>query len=299
MERSSWLPPADWGSPLVVTEADEVVGRVNGERVLWSELTPRECRRLVRPDGGSMLLAVQSDGSRFRDWPTVFKRTSERIRDRFDPRFPHRAPHRCRHTFAVRTLEMLIGGYYAQAAKLVKDTDADAALALYLRKNDPVMILRDLLGHTSTLTTEVYLNPRELHQTGEKSQVASSAVAHAQRWAASPITELDEALEWIRLLGLGGLDTALRLRRKGVTPAMEKTRRESEEQARRDARAAEDRVWAEIAARYRPGIAAQLRFNGCTPDMLDHVINGKTADQLLREGRPVQIVINALRDTHG
>ncbi|MEU1458374.1 hypothetical protein [Streptomyces avermitilis] len=125
------------------------------------------------------------------------------------------------------------------------------------------------------------------------------ALAHAQRWAASPITEPDEALEWISLLGLGGLDGALRLRRKGVTPAMEKTRRESEEQARRDARAAQDRVWAEIAARYRPGIAAQLRLNGCTPDMLDRLINGKTADQLLREGRPVQIVINALRDTHG
>ncbi|MEV5107985.1 hypothetical protein ACFQ7G_19450 [Streptomyces massasporeus] len=125
------------------------------------------------------------------------------------------------------------------------------------------------------------------------------AVTHAQRWAASPITEPDEALEWISLLGLGGLDAALRLRRNGVTPAMEKTRRESEEQARRDARAAQDRVWAEIAARYRPGIAAQLRLNGCTPDMLDRLINGKTADQLLREGRPVQIVINALRDTHG
>ncbi|WP_077801833.1 hypothetical protein [Streptomyces sp. JHA26] len=117
------------------------------------------------------------------------------------------------------------------------------------------------------------------------------AVAHAHRWAASRITEPDEALEWIRLLGLGGLDTALRLRRKGVTPA--KTRREDEEQARRDARAAQDRVWAEIAARYRPGIAAQLRLNGCTPDMLDRLINGKTVDQLLREGRPVQIVINA------
>ncbi|MDN3272479.1 hypothetical protein [Streptomyces sp. MA15] len=125
------------------------------------------------------------------------------------------------------------------------------------------------------------------------------AVAHAQRWAASPITEPDEALEWISLLGLGGLDAALRLRRNGVTPAMEKTRRESEEQARRDARAAQDRLWAEIAARYRPGIAAQLRLNGCTPDMLDRVINGKTVDQLLREGRSVQIVINALRDTHG
>ncbi|MFE1198140.1 hypothetical protein ACFW6E_36275 [Streptomyces olivaceoviridis] len=62
---------------------------------------------------------------------------------------------------------------------------------------------------------------------------------------------------------------------------------------------AEDRVWAEIAGWYRPGIAAQLRLNGCAPDMLNHVINGKTADQLLREGRPVQTVINALRETHG
>ncbi|MEU6104148.1 hypothetical protein [Streptomyces flaveolus] len=49
---------------------------------------------------------------------------------------------------------------------------------------------------------------------------------------------------------------------------------------------------------YRPGIAAQLRLNGCTPDMLDRVFDGKTADQLLREGRPVQVVINALRGTH-
>ncbi|MFD5836164.1 hypothetical protein ACFWHV_21720 [Streptomyces collinus] len=126
----------------------------------------------------------------------------------------------------------------------------------------------------------------------------ATAISHAERWATSRITEPDEALEWIRLLGLGGLDTALRLRRKGVTPAMEKTRRESEEQARRDARAAQERVWAEIAARYRPGVAAHLRLNGVTPAMLDRVIDGKTADQLLHEGRPVQIVINALRETH-
>lgn len=32
--------------------------------------------------------------------------------------------------------------------------------------------------------------------------------------------------------------------------------------------------------------------------MLDRVINGRAADQLLRQGRPVQIVINALRETH-
>ncbi|MBH1934970.1 site-specific integrase [Streptomyces sp. AV19] len=154
---SSWRPPSRWGDPLVVTEAGEAGGRVNGERVAWAELTPRERRLLVAPGGGSMLLALQADGSPFLDWGTVFKRTSQRIRERFEPRFPHTAPHRCRHTFAIRTLERLVGGYYAQAAKLVKDTDADAALALYLSKTDPVMVLRDLLGHSSVLTTEVYL----------------------------------------------------------------------------------------------------------------------------------------------
>ncbi|MFI1584676.1 site-specific integrase [Embleya sp. NPDC020630] len=154
---SSWSPPLSWGDPLVVTNADPLGGRVNGERVTWAELTLRDRRLLVAPEGGSMLLALQADGSPFLDWGTVFKRTSQRLRERFEPRFPHTAPHRCRHTFAIRTLELLVGGYYAQAAKLVKDTDADAALALYLSRTDPVMVLRDLLGHSSVLTTEVYL----------------------------------------------------------------------------------------------------------------------------------------------
>ena len=55
----------------------------------------------------------------------------------------------------------LVSGYYAQAAQLAADTGAgrgpDAALALYLAKSDPLMVLRDLLGHSSVLTTEVYL----------------------------------------------------------------------------------------------------------------------------------------------
>ena len=38
------------------------------------------------------------------------------------------------------------------------DTDADAALAFYLSKADPLMVLRDLLGHSSVLTTEKYLS---------------------------------------------------------------------------------------------------------------------------------------------
>ena len=34
---------------------------------------------------------------------------------------------------------------------------ADAALAFYLSKADPLLVLRDLLGHSSVLTTEKYL----------------------------------------------------------------------------------------------------------------------------------------------
>jgi hypothetical protein len=34
----------------------------------------------------------------------------------------------------------------------------DAALALYLARSDPMMVLRDLLGHSSVVTTEAYLN---------------------------------------------------------------------------------------------------------------------------------------------
>ncbi len=36
-------------------------------------------------------------------------------------------------------------------------TGPDAALALYLSRADPLLVLRDLLGHSSVLTTEKYL----------------------------------------------------------------------------------------------------------------------------------------------
>jgi hypothetical protein len=39
----------------------------------------------------------------------------------------------------------------------VQATDADAALVFYLSKADPMLVLRDLLGHSSVLTTEKYL----------------------------------------------------------------------------------------------------------------------------------------------
>lgn len=154
---SGWRPPRRWGEPLEVTEPDTRGGRVNGVRRPWASLTPAERRRLIAPEGGSCLLAVKSGGGPFTAWATVFERTSDRIRARFEPRFPHVNPHRLRHSFSMRILEYLVTGHYRQAARLVEDTDADAALVFYLSKADPLLILRDLLGHSSVLTTEKYL----------------------------------------------------------------------------------------------------------------------------------------------
>jgi integrase len=120
-------------------------------------LTPQERRRLVAPGGGSCLVALRNDGGPFTAWATVFERTANRLRARFEPRFPHVHPHRLRHSFAMRTLEYLVTGHYRRAAKLVRDTDADAALVFYLTKADPLLVLRDLLGHSSVLVTEKYL----------------------------------------------------------------------------------------------------------------------------------------------
>jgi site-specific recombinase XerD len=157
VDGSSWWPPPRWGEPLLVSDPDERGGRVNGVRRRWETLTPGERRRLVAPDGGSCLLAVKNGGGPFTAWPAVFERTSDRIRARSEPRFPHVFPHRLRHTFSMRTLEYLVSGHYRQAARLVKDADADAALVFYLSKADPMLVLRDLLGHSSVLTTEKYI----------------------------------------------------------------------------------------------------------------------------------------------
>lgn len=156
-DGSGWHPPRRWGEPLTVTEPDARGGRINGIRRPWASLTPTERRRLVAPDGGSCLLAVKSGGGPFTAWATVFERTSDRIRARFEPRFPHVSPHRLRHSFSMRTLEYLVTGHYRQAAKLLRDTDADAALVFYLSKADPLLVLRDLLGHSTVLTTEKYI----------------------------------------------------------------------------------------------------------------------------------------------
>lgn len=161
VEGSAWTPPARWGPVLQVSDADAEGGRINGVRRRWENLVPAERRRLVAAGGGSCLVAVKAGGGPFTAWGSVFERTSDRIRECYEPRFPHVNPHRTRHTFAMRTLEYLVSGYYRQAAALAAATGdgstADAALALYLSRADPLLVLRDLLGHSSVVTTESYL----------------------------------------------------------------------------------------------------------------------------------------------
>jgi site-specific recombinase XerD len=157
-EGSSWRPAQRWGEPLLVTDPDARGGKINGVRRGWQSLTPGERRRLVGPGGGSCVLAVKNGGGPFTAWASVFERTSDRIRARFELRFPHVNPHRLRHSMAMATLEYLVSGHYRQAAQLVTATDAgtgpDAALVFYLSKADPMLVLRDLLGHSTVLTTE-------------------------------------------------------------------------------------------------------------------------------------------------
>lgn len=145
------------GRALEVREADWEGGRVDGHRITWRQVLPGERLRLVDEAGQSPIVALQSTGAPFTDWDTVFRRTSRRIRRDFEPRFPTVSAHTLRHTMAMATLKRLTQGYYAQAARLVKDTDEDAALALYLTRTEPLLVLRDLLGHSSVLTTELYV----------------------------------------------------------------------------------------------------------------------------------------------
>ncbi|MGW3926488.1 site-specific integrase [Streptomyces microflavus] len=156
-EGFKWRPPSKLGPPLLVEEPDWEGAILNGERRSWRKLNSKERLRLVTPEGQSPLVGLQSTGQPFVDWATAFRRTSARIRERYEPRFPTVAPHRLRHTMAMRTLEQLVAGYYQRAAALVQDTGDDASMALYLRKHEPMLILRDLLGHTSVTSTELYI----------------------------------------------------------------------------------------------------------------------------------------------
>lgn len=149
-----WRPD---GEAMTVTEPDRVGGRVNGERVRWDNVNLEERRRLVAPDGGSAMWALTAGGGPVSDWEYVFRAASARCQ-RFEPRFPPVTPHMLRHSFSIHTLRWLTRTQLATVAKLLQVSGADPAWALALRSQDALLLLRDLLGHASVSTTEVYLD---------------------------------------------------------------------------------------------------------------------------------------------
>lgn len=158
LERRLAVDGSDWrpDRPLAVTDPDALGGRVDGRRVRWATLDLDARCRLVAPGGGSALLGVSSTGAPITDWEYTFGAASRRCRH-FEPRFPDVTPHVLRHSFAVHTLRWLVKTHMADVAKLLKASGADPAWVLALRCADPLLVLRDLLGHASVSTTEDYL----------------------------------------------------------------------------------------------------------------------------------------------
>jgi site-specific recombinase XerD len=151
----AWQPKR----PLVVESHDRDGGVLNGRRVRWANLAIADRERLVLPDGTSPLLFLR-DGSRgaggpMTGWNAVFEQASERCRA-LDPYFPKVTPHVLRHSFAMATLRFLIN----QAARRIEKIEMWAGreeIAGYWRLHDPLLTLRDLLGHASVTTTQIYL----------------------------------------------------------------------------------------------------------------------------------------------
>ena len=147
---------------------------------------------------------MRADGGPFTAWESVFTRTSKRIRACFEPRFPLVHPHRLRHSMAMATMERLVGRLLRPGRAAGRGhrrwhrhgaaAGPDAALALYLAKSDPLMVLRDLLGHSSALTTEAYLRRLDMTRiyADAYEQAANGASAGARAAAAREAgTEFD------------------------------------------------------------------------------------------------------------
>ena len=101
---------------------------------------------------------MKAGGGPFTAWATVFERTSDRIRARFEPRFPHVTP--APAATHLRDADPGIPGVRAITGRPPSWSTPPTRtrrLALYLAKADPLMVLRDLLGHSSVPTTEEYL----------------------------------------------------------------------------------------------------------------------------------------------
>lgn len=175
--RTTWIPPwvaqaiasyvdgertlskVDWrpSSPLLVKDPDRDGARITGRKRRWDDVRPNERRRLVLEDGRSPLLFLSSTGAPILRWDRVFADAVGRCRA-LDPSFPHVTPHMLRHTFAVHMLRWLTVQNARFARNLTTETAPVAEVAAaWAQVSDPLLRLRDLLGHSSVTTTQVYL----------------------------------------------------------------------------------------------------------------------------------------------
>ncbi|MFJ3339386.1 hypothetical protein [Streptomyces sp. NPDC086766] len=106
-------------------------------------------------------------------WEGVFRTANERCESVLAPVMgepPFCTPHMARHSFALVML-VVLNHIMDRRMGLTPEERRDFRL-LY---GDPWRMVQDLLGHAQLETTKhIYLNPRELHQTGEDPQVTRS-----------------------------------------------------------------------------------------------------------------------------
>ncbi len=155
IERSTMAGGRSPAGALRVCDATADGARIEGRFVRWATVDIHARARLIE-NGAALTWPLSSDGGPMVDWSDVFARATERCRA-FEPGFPRVTPHSLRHTFAVHTLRRLV----SQTVRRVREHQDDPALdvlAGYWRIHDPLLALRDLLGHASVTTTQVYLH---------------------------------------------------------------------------------------------------------------------------------------------
>ena len=155
IERSTMAGRWSPAGALRVCDATADGARIEGRFVRWATVDIHARARLIE-NGAALTWPLSSDGGPMVDWSDVFARATERCRA-FEPGFPRVTPHSLRHTFAVHTLRRLV----SQTVRRVREYQDDPALdvlAGYWRIHDPLLALRDLLGHASVTTTQVYLH---------------------------------------------------------------------------------------------------------------------------------------------
>lgn len=145
-------------SPLVVTavRADGVVA--NGRYRRFGSLSESERMRLVAPDGTCPILFLTATGTPIspEGINNVFRRASERCQ-KIDPNFPFVTPHMLRHAFAINTLLELTAQQFAAYRKASEEKLGPREIVA-LTSGTPLLAVKDLLGHSSLQTTQIYIN---------------------------------------------------------------------------------------------------------------------------------------------